>query len=52
MHEVQTVVTDDHGVCPSVCLSRSLSQLHCTKAAQRIHILFGVNSLGAKGTLC
>jgi len=29
MHELQTIVTDDCGVCLSVCLSRGSTRLHC-----------------------
>jgi len=49
---VQTIVTDDRGVCLSVVsLSVSLSvtrhkSVSLCKTAQRIQILFGVNSLG------
>jgi len=54
MHEMQTIVTDDRGVCQSVYLSRILNWLDCAKAAERIQILFGVKSwaIGAQGTLC
>jgi len=44
MHEMQTIVTDERGVCPSVCLSRSLNRLHCTTTAELIQILFGVQT--------
>jgi len=44
MHDMQTTAADDRGVCLSVCLLRGLSRLHCTKMAERIHILFGVNT--------
>jgi len=53
MHKMQPIVTDVRGVCPqSVCLSRGSTRLHCAKTAERIKILFGVNTLGAHGTLC
>jgi len=29
MHEMQTIVTDVHGVCQSVCPSRGSARLHC-----------------------
>jgi len=41
---MQTVVTDDRGVCPSVCLSRGSTRLHCAKTAERMKMLFAVNS--------
>jgi len=44
MHEMQTIVTDVRGVCPSVCLSRGSTRLHCAKTAERIKILLGVNT--------
>jgi len=47
MPEMLITVTDDRGVCLSVCLSRGATQLHCTKTAERIEILFGVNTLGS-----
>jgi len=31
MHEMQTVVTDDSGVCQSVCLSRGSTLFYCAK---------------------
>jgi len=37
MHEMQAIV---------VCLSCDLNWLHCAKTAERIQILFGLNSLG------
>jgi len=43
---MQTIVTDDRGVCPSVCLSRSSTRLHCAKTVERIKMLFGVNIPG------
>jgi len=46
MHKMQTTVTDVPGACPSICLSRSSTRLHCVKTAERINILFGVNTLG------
>jgi len=41
MHDMQTIVTDDCGVC----LSRGSTRLHCAKAAELMKILFGVNIL-------
>jgi len=52
MHEMQSVLTDVCGVCLSICQSRGSTRLHCAKTAEWIQILFGVNSLGAQGTLC
>jgi len=52
MHEMQTIVTDVRGVCPSVCLSRGSTRLHCAKTAKRVKILFGVNTHGAQETPC
>jgi len=46
MHETQTIVNDDRGVCPQVCLSRGSTWPHGAKTAQRIKILFGVNTPG------
>jgi len=47
MHEMQTIVTYDRmSVRQSVCLSRGSTRLYCAKTAQRIKILFGVNTLG------
>jgi len=46
MHEMQPIVTDVCSVCPSVCLSRSSTRLHCAKMAEQIKMLFGVNTLG------
>jgi len=44
MHDLQTVVTDDHSVCQSVC---HIAQLSFTaKMAGRIKILFGMNTSG------
>jgi len=31
MHEMQTIVIDEHSVCLSVCLSRGSTWLHCAK---------------------
>jgi len=45
MHEMQAIVTDVRGVCPSVLsVSYGSTRLHCAKMAQRVKILFGVNS--------
>jgi len=46
MHEMQTLATDDRGVCPSVSLSCGSTQLHCAKTAEQINILFRANTLG------
>jgi len=46
MHEMQTTVTDVSDVCLSLCLSRGSTQLHCAKTAERIKILFRMNTLG------
>jgi len=48
MHEMQTNVTDDRGVCQSVCLSHGSTRLHCARMAKRIEILFGVNTPGGQ----
>jgi len=45
MHIVQTIVTDDCGVC----LSRGSTWLHCAKMAEQIKMLFGVNTSGGPG---
>jgi len=45
----KTIATDDRGVylsSLSVSLSRGLNLLHCAKMAERIDILFRVNTLG------
>jgi len=55
MHETQTIVTNVHSVCLSVfqsCLAYGSTQLHCAKTANQIKMLFGLNTLGARGTLC
>jgi len=39
MHEMQTIVTDDRGVCLSVCLSRGYTRLWYAKT---VEVLFGV----------
>jgi len=41
MHEMQTIVTDDRGVCSSVSLSHGSTRLHCAKLAEQIKMLFG-----------
>jgi len=46
MHDMQTIVTDVSGVCPSVCLSRGSTRLLCAKTAEQIKILFRVDTLG------
>jgi len=45
MHEMQPIVADVSGVCPSVSLSGGSTRLHCAKTAERIKLLFGVNTL-------
>jgi len=42
MHEMQTIGTND----PGVCLSRGSTPLHCARMAERTKMLFGVNSPG------
>jgi len=42
MHEMETTVTDVR----SVCLSHGSTRLRCAKMAERIKILFAVNTLG------
>jgi len=44
MHEMQTIVTEYRGVCPS----RGSTQLHCAKTVERIKIRFGVNTGGLR----
>jgi len=44
MHEMQTIVTNDRGICLSVCLLCGSSRLHCAKTAEQIKMLFGVNT--------
>jgi len=44
MHEMQTIVTDDRCVCPSVCLSRGSTRLRCARTAEGMKIVFGVNT--------
>jgi len=46
MHEMQTIVTDVRGVCPSVCLSRGSTRLHSAKTAEQLKMLFVVKTLG------
>jgi len=46
MHEMQAIVADVRGVCPSVCLSRGSTRLHCAKTAKHIKVLFRLNTLG------
>jgi len=36
MHEMQTIVADVLGVCPSVCLLRGSTRLHCAKTDQNV----------------
>jgi len=47
MHEMQPIVTNVRGVCPSVCLSRGSTRLHCAKTAEWIKMLFWVNTFGS-----
>jgi len=42
MHEMQTIVNVD----PGICLSRGSTWLRCAKMAERIKMLFGVNTPG------
>jgi len=49
MHDMQTIVIDVSGVCPSVCpsrRSRGPTRLHSAKTAEWIKMLIGVNTLG------
>jgi len=46
MHEMQSILTDVHGICLSVSLSRGSSRLHCAKMAEQIKMLFGANTPG------
>jgi len=46
MHEMQTAVTEVGGVCPSWKLSRGPTRLHYAKTAERIKMLFGLNTPG------
>jgi len=55
MHEMQTIVTDESGVCLSVCLSRGLTRLHCAKTAKRVRdskFCVPVEGCGLKPKLC
>jgi len=45
-HEMQPIATDVRGVRPSLCLSQGSTRLYCAKTAERIKMLFGVNTLG------
>jgi len=51
MHKMQTIVTDDSPYL-FVSLSRGSTHLRCTKMAERIQMLFGVNTSGGHETLC
>jgi len=51
MHDRQTIVTDDRGICPSVSQSRGSTRFHCAKTAKRIKILFGVNTVRGPVTI-
>jgi len=42
--QTRPIAVNDRGVCLSIFLSRGSTVLHCAKAAERIKILFGVNS--------
>jgi len=44
MHEMQSVLTDVHGVC----LSPGSSRLHCAKTAEQIKMRFGLYTPGAQ----
>jgi len=44
MHEMQTIVIDDRGVCQSVCRVAWLG--FTAKTAERIKMLFGMNTPG------
>jgi len=48
MHEMQSILTDVRGVC----LSHSLSELHCAKMAEQIKMLFGGTLLEVHETPC
>jgi len=45
-HEMQTIVTDVCGVCQFV------TRLHRAKTAERIKMLFELNTLAVQGMLC
>jgi len=47
MHQMQTTITADCGVCQSVCLSHGSTRLYGAKTAKRVKMLFGVNNLGS-----
>jgi len=57
MHEMQSIFTDDRGVCPSVCLSVSLSVARLISASlwnswlNESRCCLGWTLLGAHGTL-
>jgi len=54
MHEMQTIVTYDPGVCLSVCLvclSHGSNLHYCARMVERIKILFGVNTRGGPRTI-
>jgi len=46
MREVQDIATATDVSCLSVPLSHGLTRLYCAKTAERIEILFGLNTLG------
>jgi len=46
MHEMQTIVPNNRGVCQYVSLSRGSTRLHCAKVAEQIKMLFGVSTPG------
>jgi len=48
MHEMQIIVIPMF----AVSVSRGSIRLHCAKTSEQIKNLFGVNTLGAQGTLC
>jgi len=47
---MQTIVTDDHSVCQSVCCAAQLS-LTVQKTAEQIEILLGVNTFGGPSNI-
>jgi len=50
MHEMQTAATDVSSACGVSCLSVSHAAASC-ETAERIEVPFGVETLGAQGTL-
>jgi len=43
-HEMRTIVTNNPGVCQSVGLCLFVTRAECTKTAERIDVLFGVET--------